>query len=136
MPRTIPGIVYLLYPSPARKPRSESCPQRSSCRSFSPHQPPPFHPTVHSPTSTHSTGVTGYIAGDALVSLHKHHPEYSYACLVRTQEKADRVKAAFPNARIVLGDLDDSALLEREAAWADIVLRKSPTPFHSTNNTS
>ena len=47
-------------------------------------------------------------------------------CLVRTEEKGEQVKKVFPNARIVLGDLDDSALLEEEAAKADIVLR---TPF-------
>lgn len=33
------------------------------------------------------------------------------------------MKKAFSNARIVVGDLDDSALLEEEAAKADIVLR-------------
>lgn len=69
--------------------------------------------------------MTGYIAGDALYVLNKAHPDYEYAALVRSQEKADKVKAAYPNIRIVLGDLDDSSILEEEAAKADIVLRKS-----------
>lgn len=42
---------------------------------------------------------------------------------MRTQEKADKVKKAYPNVNIVLGGLDDSELLEKEAAKADIVLR-------------
>lgn len=70
--------------------------------------------------------MTGYIAGDALFVLHQAHPEFEYAALVRTQDKADKVKAAYSNVRIVLGSLDDSDVLEREAAAADIVLRMSP----------
>lgn len=70
-----------------------------------------------------STGVTGYIAGDALYALHQKHPDYEYAALVRTQDKADIVKKAYPNVRIVLGGLDDSDLLKEEAAKADVVLR-------------
>jgi N-acetyl-gamma-glutamylphosphate reductase len=67
--------------------------------------------------------VTGYIAGDALYALNEKHPDYEYSALVRTQEKADIVKKAFPNVRIVLGGNDDSELLKEEAAKADIVLR-------------
>ena len=67
--------------------------------------------------------MTGYIAGDALYALHSQHPDYEYACLVRTKEKAEAVKKAYPNVRIVLGGLDDSEILEGESAKADIVLR-------------
>ena len=69
------------------------------------------------------TGTTGYIAGDALFVLSQCHPEYEYAALVRSQEKADRVKKAYPSLRIVLGDLDDYDTLNEESARADIVLR-------------
>ena len=75
--------------------------------------------------------MTGYIAGDALYALHSEHPDYEYACLVRTQEKAEAVKKAFPNVRIVLGGLDDSVVLEEEAAKADIVLRTAEPHFNS-----
>lgn len=68
--------------------------------------------------------MTGYIAGDALYELYQKHPDYEYAALVRTQEKADIVKKAFPNVRIVLGGNDDSDILKEEAAKADIVLRE------------
>ncbi len=67
--------------------------------------------------------MTGYIAGDALHVLYTEHPDYEYASLVRSKEKGDAVKKAYPNVRIVLGGLDDSKILEEEAAKADIVLR-------------
>jgi N-acetyl-gamma-glutamylphosphate reductase len=70
------------------------------------------------------TGATGYIGGDALYQLHQSHPEYEYALLIRSQEKADKVLETYPKARIVIGGLDDSETLEREAAQADIVIRE------------
>ena len=69
--------------------------------------------------------MTGYIAGDALYVLSKAHPEYEYAALIRTKEKADVVQKAYPSVRIVLGGLDDAAILEEESAKADIVLREA-----------
>jgi len=76
------------------------------------------------------TGATGYIAGDALAAIYNSHPDYEYACLVRSKEKADKVKEAFPNVRIVLGGLDDSGLLEEESAKADIVLHAADASDH------
>ena len=78
--------------------------------------------------------MTGYIAGDALYELYKKHPDYEYAVLVRTQEKADIVKKAFPNVRIVLGGNDDSEILKEEAAKADVVLRKINITLRSALN--
>lgn len=60
-----------------------------------------------------------------MYALNQKHPDYEYSVLVRTQEKADIVKKAFPNVRIVLGGNDDSDIIKEEAAKADIVLRKS-----------
>lgn len=76
------------------------------------------------------TGATGYIGGDALATLTQQHPEFAYSALVRSSEKADQVKAQYPNIRIVLGDLDDSELLERESAAADIVLHTADASDH------
>lgn len=70
------------------------------------------------------TGVTGYIGGDAFYHLHQNHPDFEFALLVRSEEKAKKVRAKFPDVRIVIGGLDDDATLEREASWADIVIRK------------
>ncbi|KAJ5660468.1 hypothetical protein N7507_006919 [Penicillium longicatenatum] len=80
------------------------------------------------------TGVTGYIAGDALATLVSRHPNISYSALVRSTAKAEQVKAQYPNIRIVIGGLDDSALVERESAAADIVLRGSPASLIGPNN--
>ncbi|KAJ6103474.1 hypothetical protein N7486_005901 [Penicillium sp. IBT 16267x] len=77
------------------------------------------------------TGVTGYIAGDALATLVSKHANFSYSALVRSTEKAEQVKAQYPTIRIVLGDLDDSALLERESAAADIVLHAADASDHA-----
>lgn len=72
-----------------------------------------------------STGATGYIGGDALYALYNKHPDYEYAALIRTEEKASAVKKAFPSLRAVIGGLDDSDLLKQEASKADVVLRES-----------
>jgi len=74
-------------------------------------------------TVSGSTGVTGYIAGDATHVLYQAHPDYDYTFLIRSEDKAAIVRKAYPAAQVVLGGLDDSKLLEQEAAKADIVLR-------------
>ncbi|EMC97455.1 hypothetical protein BAUCODRAFT_452817 [Baudoinia panamericana UAMH 10762] len=76
------------------------------------------------------TGVTGYIAGDALSVINAKHPDYDYSILVRTQDKADIVKKAYPNVRTVLGDLDNSELLRQQASRADIVLHAADASDH------
>jgi hypothetical protein len=48
--------------------------------------------------------------------------------LVRDASKTDQIKAAFPDIRIVVGELDDFELLKKEAADADIVVRTSKPP--------
>jgi hypothetical protein len=49
---------------------------------------------------------------------------YEYHSLIsKSEEKAKPVKEAFPHIKIALGGLDDSKLLEKEAAKADIVIR-------------
>ncbi|KAF2092990.1 NAD(P)-binding protein [Rhizodiscina lignyota] len=76
------------------------------------------------------TGATGYIGGDALYVLYKAHPNYEYSVLIRTQDKADAVKKAYPSVRVVLGDLDNSAILEEEASRADIVIHTADASDH------
>lgn len=78
---------------------------------------------LHQLTRHPSTGVTGYIAGDAFHLLHQKHPEYEYTVLVRSPENAAVVKKYYPLTQIVLGDLDDFELLKNQAAKADVVLR-------------
>ncbi|GFN12470.1 nucleoside-diphosphate-sugar epimerase [Aspergillus tubingensis] len=76
------------------------------------------------------TGATGYIGGDALYAIFAKHPEYQYTVLVRSPEKAAQVQAQYPSIRVVIGDLDDSALLEKESAEADIVLHTADASDH------
>ncbi|RAL07268.1 nucleoside-diphosphate-sugar epimerase [Aspergillus homomorphus CBS 101889] len=76
------------------------------------------------------TGATGYIGGDALYALVQKHPEYNYTLLVRSANKAEQIQKQYPSARIVLGDLDDSSLLEKESAEADIVLHTADASDH------
>ena len=76
-------------------------------------------------TISSSTGVTGYIGGDALYALEKAHPEYEYTALVRNSDRGAPVAAAFPKIRLVYGTLEDSKVLEEESARADVVLRKN-----------
>ncbi|KAJ5555759.1 hypothetical protein N7535_008192 [Penicillium sp. DV-2018c] len=79
------------------------------------------------------TGVTGYIGGDALATLVAKHPEFSYTALIRSTipEKAKQVKAQYPSIRIVIGGLDDYALLEKESAAADTVLHTADSSDHA-----
>ncbi|KAI0856599.1 hypothetical protein F4860DRAFT_397682 [Xylaria cubensis] len=77
------------------------------------------------------TGVTGYIAGDALYVLARKYPDFEYSALVRSESSAAKVRAAYPAAvRVVLGSLDDADLLRREAAWADLVLHAADASDH------
>ncbi|TEA15276.1 Uncharacterized protein C8034_v002697 [Colletotrichum sidae] len=77
------------------------------------------------------TGATGCIGGDALYQIHQKHPEYEYALLIRTEDKAKKVLEQYPKARIVLGGLDDSDTLEREASWADVVIHTADSSDHA-----
>ncbi|KAL2869579.1 uncharacterized protein BJX67DRAFT_333211 [Aspergillus lucknowensis] len=77
------------------------------------------------------TGVTGYIGGDAFHWLQQHHPDFEYAALIRSKEKADYVRGIYPSLRIVIGSNDDAEILTREAAWADIVLHTADSSDHA-----
>ncbi|CAI7598251.1 unnamed protein product [Penicillium pancosmium] len=81
-------------------------------------------------TKVFLTGATGYIGGDALATIVAQHPEFTYSVLVRDSDKAEQVKTQYPNVQIVLGNLDDSSILERESAAADIVLHTADASDH------
>ncbi|KAL4936689.1 hypothetical protein BDV06DRAFT_88649 [Aspergillus oleicola] len=74
------------------------------------------------PTKLFITGITGYIGGDAFHELLQSHKDIKFSALIRTEEKAKYVHELYPDVRIVIGGNDDSELIEKEAAWADIVL--------------
>ncbi|KAH7161141.1 hypothetical protein EDB81DRAFT_783874 [Dactylonectria macrodidyma] len=73
-------------------------------------------------TSIFLTGATGYVGGQVLHELSRSHPEYAIAALIRNGEVAKRIASSFSNVRAVVGDLDDSHLIEEEASKANVVL--------------
>ncbi|KAF5672333.1 nucleoside diphosphate sugar epimerase [Fusarium heterosporum] len=73
-------------------------------------------------TSIFLTGASGYAGGQLLHELAQSHPEYTIAALVRDANAAKTISQAYPKVRIVVGDLDDSELVEQEASKASVVL--------------
>ncbi|KUI60279.1 dTDP-glucose 4,6-dehydratase [Cytospora mali] len=76
------------------------------------------------------TGITGYTGGDIFHVLNEAHPDYEYSVLVRNESKAAPVKQRYPNIRVVYGSLDDSKLLEEEAAKTDILVHTADASDH------
>ncbi|KAF9561843.1 hypothetical protein EC968_005440 [Mortierella alpina] len=76
------------------------------------------------PIKVFITGVTGYIGStalDLLLNKESTHSKYTFRALVRSQEKAEKdVRPA--GIEPVIGSLDDTDILEQEAANADVVL--------------
>lgn len=54
--------------------------------------------------------------------MHEKHPEYEYALLVRNEERGAPILSKYPKVRLVVGTLDSSEVIEKEAAAADVVL--------------
>ncbi|KAL4730970.1 hypothetical protein ACLX1H_003012 [Fusarium chlamydosporum] len=73
-------------------------------------------------TSIFLTGASGYVGGQLLHELSQSHPEYNIATLVRDSQAAETVSQAYPKVRTVVGDLDNSELVQQEAEKANIVL--------------
>jgi N-acetyl-gamma-glutamylphosphate reductase len=71
-------------------------------------------------------GATGFIGAAVYDLIYAKHPEYDYTALVRTKEKAGELIAHYPLTRAIVGDLNDSQLIESEAEKANIVISKHP----------
>lgn len=71
------------------------------------------------------TGATGYVGGEVLYQIANHdNLNDEITCLVRGDDKIAIMQKAFPQVRVVKGDLDDLKTIEEESKTADIVLRK------------
>lgn len=69
------------------------------------------------------TGATGYIGGEALYQLLNCLTNYEVTALVRSQEKADKLKRATNNkVETVIGDLDDLELIQEQVCRNDIII--------------
>ncbi|KAI9903654.1 hypothetical protein N3K66_000183 [Trichothecium roseum] len=73
------------------------------------------------------TGASGYIGGQVLRELSRSQTSFSIRALVRDSEKAVAIERSYPGVRAVIGDLDNSALLKKEAADASIILHLAAT---------
>lgn len=75
------------------------------------------------------TGASGYLGGEALYQLASRSakPVIRIRCLVRDAQKGAAITKAFPNVDVVQGDLDDAALIEREAHGAGVVVHLAST---------
>ncbi|KAL5048635.1 hypothetical protein BDW71DRAFT_177168 [Aspergillus fruticulosus] len=67
-------------------------------------------------------GATGYIGGEVLHALQNTHPEYEIVVLIRSAGKASRVVAAYPQVKVVSGNLDDASVIEEEARKSDVII--------------
>ena len=70
------------------------------------------------------TGTSGYLGGNIVGRLVEKHPEWHVVALLRNEAQEKVVLARWPKIEVVIGDLDDSALMIKEGAKADVVLRK------------
>lgn len=79
------------------------------------------------------TGVSGYLGGHLLVRLVEQHPSWNIVALVRNEAQKEKVLARWPgsNIEILIGDLDDKALLVQEGAKADVILRMQSANYRS-----
>ncbi len=57
--------------------------------------------------------------------LLERHPEWHVAVLVRDEKQKKAVLDRWPQLEMVIGDLDNSALMIKEGSKADVVLRES-----------
>lgn len=76
-------------------------------------------------TDVRRTGATGYIGGEVLHQIATSKSQVEISCLNRDSAKASILKQAYPDIRIVEGDLDSADVLENEARNADVVFRTS-----------
>ncbi|KAL4865531.1 hypothetical protein BDV12DRAFT_174500 [Aspergillus spectabilis] len=78
-------------------------------------------------TKVFLTGASGYIGGAALQKIAESHPDVQIAALVRDTTKGAIIKKEFPNVEIVEGDLNSEAIIEEQAANADVVMNLAAT---------
>ncbi|KAL7787415.1 hypothetical protein V8C37DRAFT_390670 [Trichoderma ceciliae] len=76
------------------------------------------------------TGITGYIGGTAFDHIYNSHKDYEYTVLVRDEARAQLVKAKYPTAKFAYGTLEDTGVIEKAAAEADIVIHTADSADH------
>ncbi|KPM34098.1 hypothetical protein AK830_g12475 [Neonectria ditissima] len=64
----------------------------------------------------------GYIGGAVFAQVHDTHPDYDFTLFVRNEERSKPIAAKYPNVKFLYGTLDDSTVIEKAAAEADVVI--------------
>ncbi|VDB84727.1 unnamed protein product [Peniophora sp. CBMAI 1063] len=77
---------------------------------------------MSSKTTIFYTGATGYLGG-AMLQLLLGDPNVTITALVRNKDKADKLEKF--GVKVIVGSLDDLALLEAEGAKADVVIQSA-----------
>ncbi|KAF9240033.1 hypothetical protein BU15DRAFT_74260 [Melanogaster broomeanus] len=69
-------------------------------------------------------GATGYLGSQLLLLLNSKLPQLHVVALIRnpTSERQEQLQKVYPNISFVVGTLDDGAIIEEQAAKADIVI--------------
>ncbi|KAM0260791.1 hypothetical protein ACHAQJ_002557 [Trichoderma viride] len=79
------------------------------------------------------TGVTGYVGGTAFDYVYNAHKDYEYTVLVRDEARAQLVKAKYPTVKFVYGALEDTDVIEKAAAEADVVIHTADSSDHASS---
>ncbi|KAI1336269.1 hypothetical protein F5Y15DRAFT_209403 [Xylariaceae sp. FL0016] len=75
-------------------------------------------------------GGTGHLGGAILQVLQAEHPDLPVKVLVRSADKASRLRAKYPKVETVLGDLSKRDVVTSNSREADIVLNAAPDITH------
>jgi len=78
---------------------------------------------MESANNCNRTGGTGFIGGSVLEATTKKFPALQVTALLRSPSA--EFKSRYPNVKIVVGDFDAFEVIEKAAADADIVIRKT-----------
>ncbi|ROV89480.1 hypothetical protein VPNG_10159 [Cytospora leucostoma] len=82
-------------------------------------------------TQIFSIGGTGHVGGAVLHKLLEQHPEgVQVKVLVRSEDKASRLVAKYPQVQTVIGDLGNHDIIEAASREADIVINTGPDITH------
>ncbi|ROW17613.1 hypothetical protein VPNG_00790 [Cytospora leucostoma] len=77
-------------------------------------------------------GGTGHLGGAVLDLLQREHQDVPLRALIRSDDKASRLRSRYPKVAAVIGDLGSLAVLEEESRSADIVVNCAPDITHDS----
>jgi 1-deoxy-D-xylulose 5-phosphate reductoisomerase len=67
-------------------------------------------------------GATGFVGATVFDLIYAKHPEYRFTALVRSNEKATDLINRYPLVHVIIGDANNTDLIQKESAKANIVI--------------